>query len=297
MYEQKRNTAVPISVFISYAHEDEPWRQRLEAHLSLLRRQGLIANWHDRQILAGEEWACAIDEHLETALITLLLISSDFLASDYCYGIEMQRALELHKNGQVKVIPIILRPVDWEGAPFAHLQCLPRDARAITEWDNRDAVFRDIVRGIRTAIEQFPLTSTVSQPVPVSSKVPAELVFHPETSIAAEYINKGAVFGGLGRYVENLEAYQQALLLDPHNALAHIGKGNALYNLKQYDEAGPAYHEAILLAPDNVLAYIGRGRALCARDYCDEALVVFEQAIHLDSENIDAYNGKILCPL
>jgi len=173
MDEQQRNAGAPRSVFISYAHEDEPLRQRLEVHLSLLRRQGLIADWHDRQILAGEEWARAIDEHLETASLTLLLISPDFLASDYCYGIEMRRALERHKNGEVQVIPVILRPVDWEGAPFAHLQCLPRDARAVTEWDNQDAAFRDIARGIRTAIEQLPSISTQSQPVLAASGEPA----------------------------------------------------------------------------------------------------------------------------
>src|SRR5260370_9816278 len=164
---------VPLSIFISYAHEDESWRQRLEVHLSLLRRQGLIADWHDRQILAGEEWARAIDEHLETASLILLLISPDFLASDYCYGIEMQRALERYKSGEVQVIPIILRPVDWEGAPFAYLQCFPRDARPIAEWDNLCAAFRDITRGIRAAIEQFPSPPTVPQPVSAPSGVPA----------------------------------------------------------------------------------------------------------------------------
>jgi hypothetical protein len=170
MDEQQRNTGVPLSVFISYAHEDEPLRQQLEAHLSLLRRQGLIADWQDRQILAGEEWARDIDEHLERASLILLLISPDFLASEYCYGIEMRRALERHQNGEAQVIPIIVRPVDWEGAPFAHLQCLPRDARAVTEWDNRDAAFRDIARGIRTAIEQLPSTFTQLQPVPAASR-------------------------------------------------------------------------------------------------------------------------------
>jgi len=169
---QQRNAGVPLSVFISYAHEDVPLCQQLEAHLSLLRRQGLIADWHDRQILAGEEWARDIDEYLETASLILLLISPDFLASDYCYGIEMLQALERHNNGEVQVIPIILRPVDWEGAPFAHLQCLPRDARAVTEWDNRDAAFRDIARGIRTAIEQLPSTSSVHHPVPAAPGVP-----------------------------------------------------------------------------------------------------------------------------
>ena len=117
MDEQQRSTGAPRSVFISYAHEDEPLRQQLEAHLSLLRRQGLIADWHDCQILAGEEWARDIDEHLETASLILLLISPDFLASEYCYGVEMRRALERHQNDEVQVMPILLRPVDWEGAP------------------------------------------------------------------------------------------------------------------------------------------------------------------------------------
>src|SRR6266700_84162 len=173
MDEQQRNVGVPLSVFISYAHEDERLLQQLEAHLSLLRRQGLVATWYDRQIVPGTQWAEEIDAHLETAQLVLLLISPNFMASDYCYGIEMQRALERHKNGEVQVIPIILRPVEWEGAPFAHLQCLPRDAKAVTEWDNRDAAFRDIARGIRTAIEQLPSTSTQPQPVPAASGAPA----------------------------------------------------------------------------------------------------------------------------
>src|SRR6266700_3395645 len=117
----------PVAVFYAYAHEDELLRDQLEKHLSLLSRQGLISEWHDRQIVAGTEWAKQIDEHLETASIILLLISPDFLASDYCYDIEMQRSLERHRRGEAQVIPIVVRPVDWHDAPFARLHCLPRD--------------------------------------------------------------------------------------------------------------------------------------------------------------------------
>src|SRR6266700_2090432 len=154
MDELSESKRTPLSVFISYAHEDEPLRQRLEAHLSLLRRQGLIANWHDRQILAGEEWSQEIDEHLEAASIILLLISPDFLASDYCYEIEMQRALERHQRGEARVIPIILRPVDWRTSPFARLQCLPRDGKAVTTWQNPDEAFLTIAEGLRRVIER-----------------------------------------------------------------------------------------------------------------------------------------------
>jgi internalin A len=99
MLDRRQEKAeLPLSVFISYAHEDEPLRQQLETHLSLLRRQGLIANWHDRQILPGTEWEKEIDAHLESAQLVLLLISPDFLASDYCYEIEMKRATNFWEN-------------------------------------------------------------------------------------------------------------------------------------------------------------------------------------------------------
>jgi hypothetical protein len=153
MEELQGNKRTPLSVFISYAHGDELLRQQLETHLGLLRRQGWIADWHDRQILAGSEWARDIDEHLEAASIILLLISPAFLDSDYCFDIEMQRALERHKIGEAQVIPILLRPVQWQNAPFAHLQVLPTNAKPITSWRNRDEAFSDIVEGICRAID------------------------------------------------------------------------------------------------------------------------------------------------
>ncbi len=147
-------TAGPVTVFYSYAHEDEALRDELEKHLTLLQRQGLVASWHDRKILAGQEWKGTIDQHLEEASLILLLISPDFLASDYCYQVEMQRALEHHKQGTARVLPIILRPVYWSGAPFAHLQCLPRDGIPVTEQPTHDAAFRQITEGICHALEQ-----------------------------------------------------------------------------------------------------------------------------------------------
>src|SRR5262245_48635022 len=121
-----------IEVFFSYAHKDEELRDELAKHLSLLERQGIIVGWHDRKILAGSTWADAIDAHLETAHIILLLISADFLASNYCYDLEVQRAMARHMAGEAHVIPIILRAVDWHSAPFGTLQALPRDGRPVT---------------------------------------------------------------------------------------------------------------------------------------------------------------------
>src|SRR6266702_2939614 len=149
------DSSTSVEVFYSYAHKDETFRKTLDEHLSLLQRQGVISVWHDRQIVPGTDWAQAIDEHLERASIILLLISADFLASDYCYGVEMTRALERHQANEARVIPILLRPVDWNNAPFAYLQALPTGAKPITTWRNRDAAFTDVAAGIRRVIEDL----------------------------------------------------------------------------------------------------------------------------------------------
>src|SRR5262249_40396171 len=122
----------PIEIFCSYAHEDDTWRQKLETHMSPLKRQGLIFLWHDRQILAGQDWTKTIDTRLESASVILLLVSADFFASDYCYGIEMKRAMERESAGEARIIPILVREVYWKDAPFAHLQVLPTDARPLS---------------------------------------------------------------------------------------------------------------------------------------------------------------------
>ena len=141
-----------IEVFFSYSHRDEGLRKRLEDHLSILRRQGVISGWHDRMIGAGQEWKGEIDRRLESARIILLLISPSFLASDYCYDVEMKRAVERHDRGEATVIPVILRPCDWHGAPFGKLQGLPKDAKPVISWRDRDEAFKNVAEGIRAAI-------------------------------------------------------------------------------------------------------------------------------------------------
>jgi tetratricopeptide (TPR) repeat protein len=153
-----------VEVFYSYAHKDEELRNKLAEHLGSLRRQGYITQWHDRLIQPGTDWAQEIDTHLSTASIILLLISPSFLASDYCYGLELQRALERQAHNEARVIPIILRPVDWKGAPFEKLQALPTDAKPLTTWRNRDQAFLEVTRGLRKVIEEWT-TSAVSTPL------------------------------------------------------------------------------------------------------------------------------------
>jgi TIR domain len=144
----------PVTLFYSYAYEDEDLRKQLEDHLRLLQRKGLLSFWHNRAIRPGDNRAGEIDNHLNSADIILLLVSVAFLASDYLYEIEMHRALERHQRGDARVIPIILRDCDWSNAPFADLQVLPKDGRSVTTYPNRDKVWTDVTRGIREVLEK-----------------------------------------------------------------------------------------------------------------------------------------------
>src|SRR5262245_24996154 len=163
-----RRSQPSIKLFISYAHRDEDFRLELNDHLSNLQRQGLIATWHDRQIAPGQEWADQIDLALNEAQIILLLISARFMASDYCYAKEMTRAIERHDAGEAVVIPIILSACDWQGAPFSKFQALPKDARPIKNWNDRDEAWLDVVRGLRRAIEGWSPPTPAVETSPVS---------------------------------------------------------------------------------------------------------------------------------
>jgi len=145
----------PIDVFVSYSHQDEILRDELAKHLKILERTGVIRSWHDRRIGAGEDWKAAIDNNLEQARIILLLVSSDFINSNYCYDIEMKRALERRDAAEAVVIPIILRRCEWHIAPIAKLQALPKDAKPVTTWADRDEAWTDVTRGIRAVAEEL----------------------------------------------------------------------------------------------------------------------------------------------
>ncbi len=164
-----------LTVFFSYSHKDELLRDELAKHLSLLQRDGTISAWHDRQISAGSEWANDIDSNLNAADLILLLISSDFLASDYCHQIELKRAIDRHEKGEARVIPIILRPCRWQSAWFSKLQLLPKNGEPVTKWADRDDAFTNIVEGIERAIGEM-LKAAAPPLVQEVKKNPVELV-------------------------------------------------------------------------------------------------------------------------
>lgn len=145
----------PIKIFFSYSHEDEKLKEELEKHLIALERQGIIDSWSDSKIDAGDEWKDKIESELQNANIILLLISSDFLVSTFCYDIELKKAIERHNQGEAVVIPIILRPVVWDNAPFSHLQALPNNAKPVTSWKDLDSAFHNIVLNIQKVVTKM----------------------------------------------------------------------------------------------------------------------------------------------
>jgi hypothetical protein len=144
-----------VSVFVQYSHVDDQLRKELGKHLSVLERRGIIRSWYDRMIGAGAEWEGMIDVHLNDARVILLLISADFIASQYCYDVEMKRALARHDERQALVIPIMLRAVSLKGTPFAKLQALPKDAKPVVTWADRDSAFVDVTDGLRNEIQDL----------------------------------------------------------------------------------------------------------------------------------------------
>jgi len=151
----EKQYGLAIKVFCSYAHKDELIRGQLDTHLSLLRRQGAISSWHDRMITAGQEWKGEIDKNLMAADVVLLLISADFIHSDYCFDVEMQAAFKRREEGKCEIVPIIIRSCDWNSATFGKLQALPKDGKAVTSWSNHDEAWTDVAKGLRLKIDEL----------------------------------------------------------------------------------------------------------------------------------------------
>ena len=158
-YLANRQVIILARIFISYSHKDEPLRAELEKHLALLKRQGELDIWTDHRILPGSELNSEINAGLESADIIMLLVSSDFLASDYCFSVEMKRAMDRQQKRTAVVVPVILRACDWHSAPFGGLKALPTDGRPVMKWPSQDDALLDVVQHLRKL-----LTTTRSMP-------------------------------------------------------------------------------------------------------------------------------------
>ncbi len=189
-------SAAPVTLFYSYAHEDEALRDELQGHLKILERRGLLAPWHDRRIVPGEDWAQRIDENLRSAELVLLLVSKDFIESDYIMGTELGAAMARHAQHQTVVVPIVVRAIDFDPndadeLPFLRLQGLPTDLKPVTSWPNRDEAWTNVAKGLRVTVkairEQRPAVAMPAPPAPprAPSAAPSASPAWPEPPAAA----------------------------------------------------------------------------------------------------------------
>jgi len=287
-----------IQIVFCYAHKDEKLLKELKAHLVVLQRLKMTSVWHDRDITAGMEWERETNAYLNTADIILLLISPDFLASEYCYSVEMGQAMERHEREGIYVIPILLRPVDYEGTPISQLDILPADRKPIT-WFNRDRVFSDIAKHIRKVVESLLFRKLIDEgdtQFAVSRYSEAlkayEQALQLNASDASTISKKGGTLVELKQYSEALVAYEQALQFDSNSAVLQSKRGAILFSLKQYDEAVTAYKQAIQLDPRDAILYKKKGDILCSLRRYEEALEAYEQATQLESSDADACYAK-----
>ncbi|MFD1161708.1 toll/interleukin-1 receptor domain-containing protein [Hwangdonia seohaensis] len=144
-----------VKIFTSYAHEDEGLKDEMDKYLKVLKRSGKIDAWNDRELIAGQEWNAGIMDELAKANIILLLVSVDFLASDFIWDKELAEAMKRHEAGDAFVVPIILRNCKWTSMPFAKLQALPRNAKPISEYADRDAAFTEVATGIERLVDHI----------------------------------------------------------------------------------------------------------------------------------------------
>lgn len=155
----------PVEIFFSYAHHDEDLMNDVRRQLIIHERNGRILKWHDRMIPAGSNWRTKIDDRLRDAHVILLFISPHFIESEYCYEGEGRIALDLHRNGNAVVIPVIMRPCSWTATPFAELQALPKDARPVSRWADRDEACLSVAVADRSQIRPCSLLKGVFPPV------------------------------------------------------------------------------------------------------------------------------------
>lgn len=163
-WDEKIQESGTLKVFLSYSHIDAKWKDALMTSLGILKRRKLIRIWHDRAIRAGDQWSKEVDEALEKSHIVLLLISPEFIDSEYCYDIETEKALELYNKKQCRVIPIFVREAFDSGAKYLHLQGFPEDKTPLRHFGKAKADnegIQQVARAIGSIVEEILSTGKI----------------------------------------------------------------------------------------------------------------------------------------
>ncbi|WP_169157368.1 toll/interleukin-1 receptor domain-containing protein, partial [Brasilonema bromeliae] len=264
-----------IEVFISYHQKDEDLREELEKHLASLQREKVITSWSDRKIVAGQEFKGEIDKSLNQAGLILLLVSPDFIASDYHWTVEVTRALEQNAAGKASVIPVLLRYADWETPPIDELSPLPKNRKPIKSWNDRDEAFLEVVKGIREEVKRLVASSNYSPPKHATQELDKRQ--YQVTSL----INEAHRLYEDKNFEEAVLKYKAALRLDPNSVLAHYNLGIALKNQGKLDEAIASYRKSLQIDQNYPSVHYNLGIALYNQGKFDEAIASYRKALQI----------------
>lgn len=291
-----------IRIFISYAQRDQNLLDRLEDHLSDLKYRGLITTWTAQEINAGEEVIQQIDIHLNTAHIILLLISASFLASEYCYSREMKLAVRRHRLGDADVIPVLLRPVVFTGAPFAVLKPLPTNGKPVVNWRNRDSAFVDIAMGIERVVQKHLAPSVLppqAQP-PMARSEGLPRAYGPPLSrrrrTSPILVGLGILFiAGLAVLLTKYPVFALFLGVVVGSLVLLAGILLALRTLVKSVQSRATQkrrEEEIRLLTDLFLRELEETERQEQRAYYEKALTAYERALRQNNTDATAYRGK-----
>ena len=161
-----------MRAFISYSHQDKTYLDLLHKHLAQLERSGIIKTWTDNDILAGDKLNTAISDSLQESQLFLALLSPDYISSNYCYEKEFAKAEQMQNENQIIILPIILEPCDWKSTPFAEYKGLPKDAKPVSDWSNKNTAMLDVIQNIRNLILKSPIDNSKGAKSPSNIPLP-----------------------------------------------------------------------------------------------------------------------------
>lgn len=260
-----------LNLLYWYDSEDQQWRDEIDLHFRDLKLDCHITKVFDRVLPPSMSEDENFVAQLKNTQLVLMLVSTHFKAAQAVPLPDVRKSLErLRWSGDCLVIALLLEKVQWDGAPFGSRDVLPNDARPLTEWPSREQAFQDIEKGMRRAIEERWLIHgdwLVQEAHEYEEALDAydeALRLNPSSKLA--WYGRGNALADLDapRYEEALQAYDKALQLDPTFSWAWYCKGGAFAGLKRYEEALQAYDEALLLEPSHMHTWYWKGEALKA---------------------------------
>ena len=294
------NYIEPVMIFYAYAQKDDKLRERLDTHLNILKRKGLITTWDKHNVSAGSEPEQEMINFLEKSEIILLLISADFIASDFCWSHHMTRTLQRHIAKKNRVLPILFKPAMWSEAPFGKLQPLPQSGKPITSWKDRETAFVEVAQAIKQVIVELQTSPVPSKSINSRGAIVNSTEYYqealqlfkdeseknPSNGYCWYYI--GDIYKILKRFQEALEAYEKALQLGVKTMGVYAGRAKVLYSLREYEKALSAYaHLIYSIAPKDPYCFYSYSIVAYELKHFKEAFGAFQLATSL-SRNINA---------